>query len=829
MNKNSKKVSFCLILIYGCFLNFNFSFTQEIDYVVISEIQISGKTANDEYIRLYNPTSSQIDLTGWDLKRKTKTGTEYNLLNNLEGIISSKGYFLIGPRANCGDNGSEDCYQGEMALDDEYTTNSFLAKNNTVLLYNENGLVVDKVGWGEAEDFEGETIKEDLENGQTYSRKFNNGIIQDTNNNQNDFKQAGFMQGEGADDILTPPEQDKEGSSLNSGQSVNQEDESSGGQSVTNNDENLNIIFEIVITEFLPNPEGSDKDNEFIELYNKGDTTVNIENFVLADKIGKIREFIIPKDTKINAKSYKVFYADQTGIVLNNSGDGVLLKDNQGNIISETPLSGPAKEEQSYALDKNNNWTWTLKPTPRKENIIEIKEVKDATTITEDKKSNIQKKQEKEIDIEKENDLKKDINDEKVSETNGYDFSDGIVISEIYPNPIGNDNRQENYEWIEIYNNSDREVNLKGWQIDDILNKGSKAYVITEDTIIKARNFLVFSNKQTKIVLNNLGDEINILWPDGEVVDNLKYEKAKEGFSYNWVADGLWQWSEMITPGRNNNVPNSDSRASKNMENGKVQGTQEEVDYHNSENLDFIVADITEVKDFDKYSRVKISGIVSTPVGIFSDKSFYLSGSGIQVYSYKIISKEINVGDKIELRGILSEVGGEIGLLIENDNDIVILNHDNLVEAKLISTGDLRDELVGSLVITEGQVVNDGQNLFYIDDGNGKAKIYIKSFTGIGVPDIKEGLWVTVTGQVSKTSLGYRILPRFQNDIKIAKTSGTSISNTKLPERNKATDKISTNDIARKSFWSILFFLMIALVLLDWGRMKINKGIKIIN
>ncbi|MEK7508902.1 MAG: lamin tail domain-containing protein, partial [Patescibacteria group bacterium] len=47
-------------------------------HVVISQVQItggSGQTTRD-FIELYNPTETTLDLSGWKLRKKTKTGTE---------------------------------------------------------------------------------------------------------------------------------------------------------------------------------------------------------------------------------------------------------------------------------------------------------------------------------------------------------------------------------------------------------------------------------------------------------------------------------------------------------------------------------------------------------------------------------------------------------------------------------------------------------------------------------------------------------------------------------------------------------------------------------
>ncbi|MCK4891801.1 MAG: lamin tail domain-containing protein, partial [Candidatus Pacebacteria bacterium] len=190
---NKKIIYFFIISIFFCgsFSAFgNFIFANEVNHIVISEIQIGGETVYDEFIELYNPTNSDVSLDEWDLKRKTKSGSESNMLNNIEGVIPAYGYFLIIPRANCGDDDNENCYQGLVPADDEYTTDSFLAKDNTILLYDSDGNLVDKVGWGEAgelRDFEGEVIGINPENNQSLERININGVIQDLNNNKNDF------------------------------------------------------------------------------------------------------------------------------------------------------------------------------------------------------------------------------------------------------------------------------------------------------------------------------------------------------------------------------------------------------------------------------------------------------------------------------------------------------------------------------------------------------------------------------------------------------------------------------------------------------------------
>lgn len=108
-------------------------------------------------------------------------------------------------------------------------------------------------------------------------------------------------------------------------------------------------------------------------------------------------------------------------------------------------------------------------------------------------------------------------------------------------------------EWIEIFNKNNFEVNLSGWQIQDIRGK-TKTYIFPEGTKISPQSFLVLSRKTSKITLNNNGDGLNLVLPNGEIRDQVSYEKAPTGKSYNRT-DAGWTWSDTLTPGSENIIP----------------------------------------------------------------------------------------------------------------------------------------------------------------------------------------------------------------------------------------------------------------------------------
>ncbi len=149
---------------------------QSLVKLFISEVQIRGNTVNDEFIELYNPNSEPINLTGWSIKKKTKSGKEYLLLasSRLDGkSISAKSYFLAV---------NEGGYQGEIIPDVGWAKSNTIAKNNTILLYDVNQNIIDKVGFGGAQDFETNPTSNPGSN-QSISRQ----LETDTDNNAQDF------------------------------------------------------------------------------------------------------------------------------------------------------------------------------------------------------------------------------------------------------------------------------------------------------------------------------------------------------------------------------------------------------------------------------------------------------------------------------------------------------------------------------------------------------------------------------------------------------------------------------------------------------------------
>ncbi|TSC92768.1 MAG: Uncharacterized protein CEN89_470 [Candidatus Berkelbacteria bacterium Licking1014_7] len=124
--------------------------------------------------------------------------------------------------------------------------------------------------------------------------------------------------------------------------------------------------------------------------------------------------------------------------------------------------------------------------------------------------------------------------------------------------------KDEDGEFIEIYNNFTEEMDLTGWSLDDKIDAGSSPYFLSGK--ILAHEYQVFYYSETKIILNNDADEVNLINPQGEIISSVKYTNAPEGKSWGLLAD-KYQWLDNLTPGAKNTSPPKivDFQASRNF------------------------------------------------------------------------------------------------------------------------------------------------------------------------------------------------------------------------------------------------------------------------
>jgi len=345
-------------------------------------------------------------------------------------------------------------------------------------------------------------------------------------------------------------------------------------------------------------------------------------------------------------------------------------------------------------------------------------------------------------------------------------YSDTVVINEFLPNPVGSDSAGE---FVELKNTGDEEVDLEGWQIDDE-EGGSTPYTIGEGVVLAAGQIKSFGRTETGIALNNNGDKVRLLDPAGEVRSSYSYDSATEGWAYARDDDGSLVETTTPTPGEENVITVAEEEEEE--EGSGVGGEDKEEKEEKKTDRKVKKVELKKVRGEEKGTIVEVIGVVSVPPGVFGTRYVYLAGSGIQLYFHKGAWPQLKLGDKVRMVGEVSAIRGEARLKLAAVGDIKVLSGGEPPVPVVVKTEEVDEELEGSLVTVQGRVSKTSGDTFYVDDGSGEVKVYIKPTVKIDKPRMKKGMAVMVTGVVSETSSGYRILPRWQEDLRVGVVAG---------------------------------------------------------
>lgn len=517
---------------------------------------------------------------------------------------------------------------------------------------------------------------------------------------------------------------------------------------------------DVIINEFVSDP--ADEAEEFIEFFNASEYEIDLFGWYVADGSG-VKSFL---QGKIQSKKYFVFEKPKGS--LNNSGDTIILFDpnlqkidqvtygnwDDGNILDNAVVGASSQSLSRIpnGVDTNDDYKdfrVTEKISSGRENIFE----------------------------ELEPVVYKNLN---------------IVINEVLPNPVGQD---ENVEFIELYNAGEFFVDLVGWKLKDTKN----TYTITKSQI-GSGEYIAFLGAITGISLNNSGDEqIELVSPGGTIVSTLMYKDALEGKSYARKDDVIFEWTASPTLAKKNIfelslafVDEKEKNSTKNIlvdskepakkilkEIKKPSTSKKKIKKTNQ----IFTTNLEQLREYDIGTRVKVSGIVTVLPGVFGSQYFYIgSTSGVQIYMNRKDFPDLLLGDKVEIVGEIAEAYGETRLKVSLKKDITVIDHPGELSAQEIEVAQLGELVEGRLVQIHGDVTEIKSSYMYVDDGSAEVKVYFKAGANIEKLKIKVGDEVKVAGIVTQTNAFYQLLPRANSDIVILKT--TPIFTEKIQESN---------------------------------------------
>ncbi|MBI2356180.1 MAG: lamin tail domain-containing protein [Candidatus Doudnabacteria bacterium] len=456
-------------------------------HLVINQIQVEGDGgSNDEFIEIYNPTGSSVSLNGWSLQYKSSSGNfplTSGKKNLPDAIVNPGGYFLV----------AHTSYNGLVAADHTHSSFTlsgsssgatiFLVNSTSFLVSGSDSSIVDKLGYGSSSSNSPEGTAASVPASEQ-------ALIRgtDTDNNASDFTIVASNPRNSATDSPTP--------------SPSPAPSPSPTPSPTSTPQAYSVS--VKISEFMPNPEGTDSGEEWVELYNDSVSYVELKGWKLDDSSpdGKIgTSAVLLSEYTIPPKEYLVISLDESAFALNNSTDSVRLIWPDGQVADEVSYE-EAKEEESYAKQPDNIFAWTSKVTRGA-----VNQFSQATS--------------------------------PLGASNPADF--GIKINEIFPNPEGADSGKE---WVEIKNQGDAAVSLDGWIIDDgkVEDKiGASAYTISGVTLNPGQVVQIILPSGS-FALNNSGKEtVRIFNSFKTLINSVDYENAEEDLSFGYNND-TWSW-----------------------------------------------------------------------------------------------------------------------------------------------------------------------------------------------------------------------------------------------------------------------------------------------
>lgn len=529
-------------------------------------------------------------------------------------------------------------------------------------------------------------------------------------------------------------------------------------------------LANIQLSELYPAPVAGQE--EFIELYNPNSEAISIAGLQLTDASGKtftISEATI-ESTSMTAHSYLVLPYSTTKIILNNSGDTVIITNESGAILDQTTygsaLSGFSWSRHIGMTDPETRWDWTSLVTQAAANIFVEDEgtpepVAQQSALTQEPTPTAQPTGGSPT-------ITTPTTTQPIAEDTRQTATT-IKINELLPNAVGSDT---NTEWIELVNTGKEAVRLIDWTMSD----ASKTYPIG-DVTLGAGELLLLESSATRISLNNSGETLTLTDPFDSVIDSVEYGASTEGQSYARFSDGF-SWTADPTPGAANKLVKASV-----VETKKSDGDEKSTD--GSGSLKKVVApsktatptnvkkvaaavggqktSIAAAKILEEGAEVVVNGVVTALPGQLGTQYFLLqdASGGVQVYSYAKLFPDLKFGDRVTVSGEVGESRGTKRVKITQASDIVVSGAGEAVNPKAVD--ELNETLEGQLVQTSSVLAEKSGLNWSLENG---VAVGLKASSGISNKDFKEGDSVTVVGIVEQSGGSYGIAPRQADDVK---------------------------------------------------------------
>ncbi len=306
------------------------------------------------------------------------------------------------------------------------------------------------------------------------------------------------------------------------------------------------VISEIMASNDMYSINGDSEYYDWIELYNNGSTTVNLDGYYLTDTLNLPCKWPLP-EIKLRPSQYIVFIASgkdtedkhgyyHTNFRISSEGESIALINPQKNTSSLAEMDY-SPNNVSYGIVPTDNdlyeYMWLEHPTPGRKNC-------------------------------------------DVYADSPFDLpsaADGVVINEVMTdNTYTIYDRDGDYcDWVELYNTTSDSVNLSGCALSDNLSDPLKWTFPEGFSIAPGEYIVVFLSGKDRYDNDELhasfklGSEDTVLLlsdPRSRTIDRMELPGLAQNVSYGVSQDGTLMYYSLPTPGDRNHESGFNSLSS---------------------------------------------------------------------------------------------------------------------------------------------------------------------------------------------------------------------------------------------------------------------------
>ena len=467
----------------------------------------SDSSVLEEWVELYNLTDRDVELSGWTLEYGTSSFSSFVELN---GLIPAEGSYVVS-EANAP-------VAGDLVLspEDKLGLGNASSDADAIRLIDCNGQIADTVVYGGTNA-----------NGWTDDRGV---VVGDEETGPKPGSGESLARHQDGEDSQIASDDFCDDSSPSPAQANTCQDE--GGEEDTGDTGGVDPDFvicdtDVRINEFIPNPDGDDNGFEWVELYNGGAASLDLEDWTIEWGTKSFSSDEVLPSISIEPGGFLVIGDEMVGeaAVLANfalgnassSGDAIRLLCPDGS-VADTVVYGPNNEDAW--IDDSGAVADSLAGKPGSGSCI--------ARIQDGYDTNLSGTDFHVLD------------GESCSIGTENPFTEPAVclplssirINEFLPDPDGTDDQ---HEWVELYSSESESVRVDGWSIEIAKGSwGSVQYTFPSGSEMDANGFLLIGGSEVPdldylavdLDLGNAGsngDGLRLVDCEGNLVDTVVY------------------------------------------------------------------------------------------------------------------------------------------------------------------------------------------------------------------------------------------------------------------------------------------------------------------